>query len=355
VQKHENCRGLLPGGIELELNLLSTGEVFPGFHKRQQPVYHGSMSRSLARAGCGLVAGIVILLLLCTGGRLATPLSEVRSWAFQLQNVDPIEIALSPYDLVVIDYGFDRRNATAFPREVVELMRRKPRGGKRVILAYVSIGEAENYRYYWQDNWRAFPPEWLQPENPEWPGNYLVQYWNPGWQAILFGNPNAYLDRVLAAGFDGVYLDGTDAFEQWISTRPSAASDMIDLIGAIASYGRAQQGDFLVIPQNGERLLENPRFVEMIDGFAREDLLYSETEDQVRNPAASIVESLRRMRPLIVAAKPILAIEYTSDPQLAASALHELKELGLIGYVARRDLRTLSPPALGCGQPDCSQ
>jgi len=35
--------------------------------------------------------------------------------------------------------------------------------------------------------------------------------------------------------------------------------------------------------------------------------------------------------------------------------LRELKELRLIGYVGRRDLKTLSPPAFGCGQPDCSQ
>ncbi len=313
------------------------------------------MSPSLARAACSLLAGMFASLLLCAGARLATPLSEVRSWAFQLQNVDPVEIKLSRYDLVVIDYGFDRRNATAFPREVVDLMRRRPDGGKRLILAYLSIGEAENYRYYWQDNWLAFPPEWLRPENPDWPGNYLVQYWDPGWQAILFGSPNAYLDRILAAGFDGVYLDGADRFEQWIAARPSAASDMVDLVGAIASYGRAHRTDFLVIPQNGDRLLENPRFVEMIDGFAREDLLYNETQDQVRNPPESILESLRRMRPLVAATKPILVIEYTSNPQLAASALRELKELGLIGYVARRDLRTLSPPAFGCGQPDCSR
>jgi endo-alpha-1,4-polygalactosaminidase (GH114 family) len=95
--------------------------------------------------------------------------------------------------------------------------------------------------------------------------------------------------------------------------------------------------------------------VDTIDGFAREDLLYNEAEDQVRNPAGSILESLRRMRPVLAAGKPILVIEYTSDPQLAASVLRELKELGLVGYVGHRDLKALSPPAFGCGQPDCSR
>jgi hypothetical protein len=35
--------------------------------------------------------------------------------------------------------------------------------------------------------------------------------------------------------------------------------------------------------------------------------------------------------------------------------LREIRELGFVGYAAQRDLKTLSPPAFGCGQPDCSQ
>jgi cysteinyl-tRNA synthetase, unknown class len=313
------------------------------------------MSPRLLSNGCVFVAAIAALIFLCMPARVAPQVSEVRSWAFQLQNVDPLEIKLSPYDLVVIDYGFDRRNATAFPREVVDLMRTKPDGRKRLIFAYFSIGEAENYRYYWQENWLKTRPEWLEPENPDWPGNYLVQYWHPEWQTILYGSPNAYLDRILGAGFDGVYLDGADKFEQWKQRRPSAAADMVDLISGIASYARAHRKDFLIIPQNGDGLLGNSQFLEAIDGFGREDLLYSETDAEVRNPQRSIVESVRRMRPLIAAGKPILVIEYTSNPELALSMRREIKELGFVGYVASRDLKTLSPPAFGCGQPDCSQ
>ena len=307
------------------------------------------------RNGCGSVAASVILIALCTPAHVTPGLSEVRSWAFQLQNVDPVEIKLSPYDVVVIDYGFDRRNATAFPREVVDLMRTKPDGKKRLILAYFSIGEAENYRYYWQDNWLKARPEWLEPENPDWPGNYLVQYWHPEWRALLFGSPNAYLDRILDAGFDGVYLDGADKFEQWKRRRPSAAAEMVDLIGAIASYARALRRDFLVIPQNGDGLLDNPRFLRTIDGFAREDLLFSETQPDARNTQRSVADSVRQLRPLVAAGKPVFVVEYTTNPELAASMLREIKEFGFIGYIAGRDLKALSPPAFGCGQPDCSQ
>jgi len=287
----------------------------------------------------------------------ATPaeINEAKSWAFQLQNVDPFEIKLSPYDLVVIDYGFDRRNATAFPREVVDLMRTRPDGRKRLVLAYFSIGEAEDYRYYWQDSWLKNRPEWLEPENPDWPGNYLVQYWHPEWRALLFGGPDAYLDRIIDAGFDGVYLDGVDKFEQWDQRRPSAAADMVELIGAIASYARARRPNFLIVPQNGDDLIANPTFVQTIDAFGREDLLYNDKDTDVRNTQRNIAESLRRLRPLRAAGKPVFAVEYTANAERAAAILRELKELGFVGYVTGRDLNKLSPPAFGCGQPDCSQ
>ncbi len=311
-------------------------------------------TRSL-RNGCGLAAGLVLMIALCSPGLVAPRLHDVRSWAFQLQNVDPDEIKVSPYDLVVIDYGFDRRNASAFPREVVDLMRTKPDGSKRLILAYVSIGEAEDYRYYWQEDWRKHRPDWLEPENPDWPGNYLVQYWHPEWQAILFGSPNAYLDRILDAGFDGVYLDGVDKFEQWKRRRPSAAADMVDLVGAIASYARTEHGGFLIVPQNGDDLLRNRRFLRVIDGFGREDLLYGEAQPDVRNTHKSIADSVRQLRPLVAAGKPVLVVEYTADRELAAAMLREIRDLGYVGYVADRELKTLSPPAFGCGQPDCSR
>jgi cysteinyl-tRNA synthetase len=77
----------------------------------------------------------------------------------------------------------------------------------------LSIGEAEDYRYYWQTDWRTGNPSWIAEENPDWEGNYKVKYWEPEWQDIIYGNNNSYLIRILGAGFDGVYLDIIDAFE----------------------------------------------------------------------------------------------------------------------------------------------
>ena len=114
------------------------------------------------------------------------------------------------YDIVIIDLFYDEVALTA--GEVASL-KVKANGGSRLAIAYMSIGEAEDYRYYWRAEWRASPPLWLAEENPEWPGNYKVRYWDGNWQSIIYGSDDSYLNKVLEAGFDGVYLDIIDAFE----------------------------------------------------------------------------------------------------------------------------------------------
>src|SRR5262249_2572857 len=129
-------------------------------------------------------------------------LANVRSWGYQLRAVDPLEIAQSPYDLVTVDYALEKESNSAMPPEIIDIMRRKPGGARRFVLAYLSIGEAESYRYYWRTAWLRQKPVWLGGENPDWPGNYAVKYWDPDWQSILFGSRLAYLDQIIDAGFD---------------------------------------------------------------------------------------------------------------------------------------------------------
>jgi cysteinyl-tRNA synthetase len=119
-------------------------------------------------------------------------------------------LAATDYDLVIVDLFFGQEQLTA--GEITSIGT-KAGGGQRLVIAYMSIGEAEDYRYYWQTAWTANPPSWIEAENPDWPGNYKVRYWEPQWQALIYGNDGSYMKRILDAGFDGVYLDIIDAFE----------------------------------------------------------------------------------------------------------------------------------------------
>jgi cysteinyl-tRNA synthetase len=123
------------------------------------------------------------------------------------------DLQATNYDLLIIDLFFDGNEI--FPPSDIESLKIKNSGGRRLVLAYLSLGEAEDYRYYWNKNWIKDPPSWLGEENPEWEGNYKVRYWKKEWQDIIFGNDDSYLKKIIDAGFDGVYLDLIDAFEFW--------------------------------------------------------------------------------------------------------------------------------------------
>ena len=114
------------------------------------------------------------------------------------------------YDLVLIDAFFEDTPLTAAQ---ITALKTKPNGARRLVIAYMSIGEVENYRFYWQPGWKPGNPDWIASENANFPGNFKVQYWRQEWQDLLLNGPGAYLNRITNAGFDGVYLDLIDAFE----------------------------------------------------------------------------------------------------------------------------------------------
>lgn len=119
-------------------------------------------------------------------------------------------VASTNYDVIIMDINF---NDEFFNSSEINMLKQKANGGLRKVVCYMSIGEAENYRYYWQNFWNATPPQFIVAENAQWAGNYKIKYWEKEWQSIIYGNANSYLSRILDAGFDGVYLDIIDGFE----------------------------------------------------------------------------------------------------------------------------------------------
>jgi cysteinyl-tRNA synthetase, unknown class len=120
-------------------------------------------------------------------------------------------IAHTDYDVVIMDLFFDE--TTLLDSTDLARIRVKETGGSRKIICYMSIGQAETYRWYWKPFWNVTPPQFLVAEDPYWIDNFHVRYWDPNWQSIICGPGDSYLKRIVNAGFDGVYLDLVSAYE----------------------------------------------------------------------------------------------------------------------------------------------
>ncbi|MCB1042748.1 MAG: PD40 domain-containing protein [Acidobacteria bacterium] len=115
----------------------------------------------------------------------------------------------SSHDIIILDAYHQGQVLT--PQEVA-MLKTKPQGGRRLVIAYMNIGAAENWRSYWQPNWAIGNPNWLVAAYEGYPDETWVRYWDPQWQTIIL---DQYLILLLDAGFDGAYLDNILAFEQF--------------------------------------------------------------------------------------------------------------------------------------------
>ena len=115
-------------------------------------------------------------------------------------------VAEYPTNHVFVDLYYGDEPLTA---PEVDTMRSDP---ERRIYAYMSVGEASDFRPYWKSIWDISRPDWIEAANPNWPGSYRVRYWRDEWKSLLLDGEESYLGTILASGFDGVVLDGVDSY-----------------------------------------------------------------------------------------------------------------------------------------------
>lgn len=158
------------------------------------------------------------------------------------------ELAASKWDAFYIDAHYDLGSLT---KEEVEMLKQKPQGGRRQVIAYLSIGTTELYRWFadpaminpdrrafmhgvvengtfiparerfWDVGipnwmlWSAYSGQYADEAtpiwwHPEW-RDIIVRggspYKNPGFNHSPFADGRSSIDRIVDVGFDGVYLD----------------------------------------------------------------------------------------------------------------------------------------------------
>jgi cysteinyl-tRNA synthetase len=150
----------------------------------------------------------------------------------------------------------------------------------KLVLAYIDIGQAEEWRTYWEPGWEIGDPDWIVADDPDgWEGNFPVAYWRDEWQEIWL-EEDGYLERLIDAGFDGVYLDWVEAYSDGnvvtaaVRDEVDPREEMVDFVGMIASQGRVKDKEFIVIAQNAAELATDDGYLETIDAIAQEQVWF---------------------------------------------------------------------------------
>lgn len=317
------------------------------------------------------------------------PLGAVSSWGYQIQKIAARgavdALVASHYDLLVIEptrtdwSSADREFDT---RSMVSRLKKSFAGDgehRKLILAYIDIGEAEDWRWYW--TWSTdydcdgpLPEEWpsfIVACDPDgWGGTYPVAYWDSRWKDIAiygnaqsshpYGNYSSILDETIKDGFDGIYLDWVEAFSNDAVIDAAAeagkdpATEMIAFIRQIREYARARRPGFLLVQQNAPELLDgHPELTSVIDALAQEAVWYDgdatdswEAPDGHDSVNAPILTKwyLRWLKQYRDAGVPVFDCEYALD--YADHAYEKSRGNEFIPYATRRSLGrlTTTPP-----------
>jgi uncharacterized protein (TIGR01370 family) len=243
-----------------------------------------------------------------------------------LQNICFLKLEDEEFDIAIVD-----PDDCGLTKEQLEILYKD----NKILLAYLSIGEAEIYRDYWQEGWEVGCPAFLDEENPDWAGNYKVKYWDNEWQEIVFGR----LDQIMERGYDGVYLDIIDACKYYEGECADfAEEEMIDFVINISKRAKAKDNNFLVVPQNAEELVDKEDYLQAIDGIGRENLWYVDNNLQDED---GLNYALNYLKKVIEADKFVLAISYTTENDKKCSFIEMAKAHGFTPYVGRKELDTI--------------
>ena len=316
-------------------------------------------------------------------------LAAVRSWFYMIDvNLEEAmvdRIAVSDYEMVVIDFIPSEAENTDFPIADV-IARLHDAATPKLVLAYIDIGQAEDYRTYWQPGWRIGDPDWIVALDPDgWEGNFPVAYWREQWRSIWLG-AGGYLQQIVEAGFDGVYLDWIEAYsdENVLAAADrdgvDARQEMIRWVSDIAGFTRARRPGFIVIAQNATELAEDDAYLAVIDAIAQEQVWFDggadndppgdcplpRTEDEVDTDAyrGSLSGPCRRqfdefedstlhvsseeyLSALALAqdkGEQIFTVDYALNPDNIARAYERSRALGFVPFVSNRGLDQFVEP-----------
>ncbi|GAA2300965.1 endo alpha-1,4 polygalactosaminidase [Glycomyces scopariae] len=290
------------------------------------------------------IAALPLLLAACTqadADPLGEPLPEDAaapdSWLYQLSGYegDSLDaVAAAPQPTAVIDLARDGGDGYWTAEEITAL-----HDADKTVYAYFSMGSIETYRPEYD---AVAGTDLVLNQWGDWPDEYFVKYWEQDWWDLVMA---PRLDQAIGAGFDGVYLDVPNAYEEIDlalvpgETRETLARKMADLVIAADEYAADR---LAILPQNSPELIDQDGYLDAIDGIGIEELWFLNADTPCDEDWCA--ENLDNTRAIHDAGKLVLAVDYAADPANKAAACAHYAEEGFTGAVAGVDLDTVYEP-----------
>lgn len=207
----------------------------------------------------------------------------------------------------------------------------------RICLAYLSLGEAESYRWFW-DEIKDEP--WIGGENPHWPGAHLIDVRAEAWQSLLI---KRVARRHLERGYDGFLLDTLDTADTLMNHEPLLYEGVHSAMVTIVRRLREAYPHAILVANGGLSMIRGT--APYLDGVLYEGIYstYDFTTKTYRRRTDAertwIQERLSRVIPYEL---PILALEYVdpSHPEEAASIEAMARAAGFPPYLTQIDLHS---------------
>ena len=146
----------------------------------------------------------------CAGKKKLTrkaELDDINSWVCVYSSDAQVD-EIRKFDLAVLD-------SDSHP-DLAEL-----KESDTLLIGYVSIGEVGDYRWYWNDI-KGKP--WILDKNPNW-DSYMIDVRSDEWHTLLI---ERIIPKILAKGFDGIFLDTIDNAEYLQRYHPKKKYPMME-------------------------------------------------------------------------------------------------------------------------------
>jgi len=229
-----------------------------------------------------------------------TVMDAPKSWAYYINNPIIAAIKTSDFDLIVTD----TESRIPFSRNDIINMKS---GGKKIFV-YASLGDAENYRSYWNKEWNSKKPSWIGKEHELWKGNFNVtELLHPEWKEIT----KKQLSKMMSLGFDGIVISGL------------SGKDVVSYLEFVHDFIKDRDSTFRILVQD---YVDNS-ILPYIDGVVKQNLVYNYGLDKQSNTD----DMLSKLKEIKKAGKHVFIMSYATGAKWAL-VKEIIKDNGFFGY-----------------------